>query len=162
VDLVSDPAAGAITTFSGTTKNTFEGKKVLRLEYEAYIPMAEKEMEKICQKVRSKWEVMKVAIYHRVGVVPIGDTSVIIAISSVHREESLEATHFAIDELKATVPIWKKEVYEDNTISWKDNKECLHHHKKEGSHHHSDHQHHTHTGHSSSQTSSDSANQSQN
>eukprot|EP01118_Nematostelium_gracile_P012637 TRINITY_DN4647_c0_g1_i1.p1 TRINITY_DN4647_c0_g1~~TRINITY_DN4647_c0_g1_i1.p1 ORF type:complete len:155 (-),score=41.05 TRINITY_DN4647_c0_g1_i1:70-534(-) len=123
-DLVADPSAGAISTFSGTTRNYFEGKKVVSLSYEAYDPMALKEMQKICTVVRSKWQVIGVAIFHRIGLVPIGESSVIIAVSSAHRKESLEAVQFAIDELKAKVPIWKRELYDDNTSSWKENKEC--------------------------------------
>lgn len=76
VDLVGSPEAGAISTFTGTTRNNFEGKKVLRLEYEAYRPMALKEMKKICNDIRSKWEVLKIAIVHRIGVVPIGNVGV--------------------------------------------------------------------------------------
>jgi len=127
-NMVNTPEAGAISTFSGTTRNNFEGKKVLRLEYEAYVPMAIKELQKICALIRTKWDVIYIAIFHRIGVVPIGESSVQIAISSAHRRESLEAVQFAIDEVKAKVPIWKKEIYDDNTHTWKENRECLHHH----------------------------------
>ena len=121
---VASNAAGANSAFVGTTRDTFEGKKVARLEYEAYVPMAERELQKLCERVRERWDVEKIAIFHRTGVVPLGEASVVIAISSAHRKESLEAVHFAIDDLKATVPIWKKEVYTDGTNSWKENKEC--------------------------------------
>ena len=121
---VASNAAGANSAFVGTTRDTFEGKKVARLEYEAYVPMAEKELQKLCERVRERWDVERIAIFHRTGVVPLGEASVVIAISSAHRKESLEAVHFAIDDLKATVPIWKKEVYTDGTNSWKENKEC--------------------------------------
>lgn len=121
---VASNAAGANSAFVGTTRDTFEGKKVARLEYEAYVPMAEKELQKLCERVRERWDVEKIAIFHRTGVVPLGEASVVIAISSAHRKESLEAVHFAIDDLKATVPIWKKEVYTDGSNSWKENKEC--------------------------------------
>jgi len=122
---VSSPEAGAISSFAGVTRNNFEGKEVLRLEYEAYLPMAEKEMQKICTQIREKWQVLKIAIVHRIGVVPVGDSSIIIVVSSAHRRESLEAVHFAIDEVKAKVPIWKKEYYTDSTEGvWKENKEC--------------------------------------
>ena len=121
---VSSNAAGANSVFVGTTRDTFEGKKVARLEYEAYVPMAERQLQKLCERVRERWKVERIAIYHRTGVVPLGEASVVIAISSAHRKESLEAVHFAIDDLKATVPIWKKEVYTDGTNSWKENKEC--------------------------------------
>jgi len=127
---VADSFCGAISTFIGVTRDHFNGKKVLKLEYEAYKPMAEKELQKICDQVRVKWDVVHIAMYHKTGLVPIGDASVIIAISSVHRDSGLEAVHWAIDELKATVPIWKKEFYEDGSI-WKGNAECRHGHKKE-------------------------------
>eukprot|EP01098_Paradermamoeba_levis_P007229 TRINITY_DN2994_c0_g1_i2.p1 TRINITY_DN2994_c0_g1~~TRINITY_DN2994_c0_g1_i2.p1 ORF type:complete len:187 (-),score=61.39 TRINITY_DN2994_c0_g1_i2:608-1168(-) len=120
--LVKSPFAGAISTFSGTTRNHFQNKKVKRLEYESYAPMALKEMEKICLEIRKKWKVIGIAVYHRLGVVPIEEESVIICISSVHRKESLEAVHYAIDALKANVPIWKKELYEE---------EGHHHHEGE-------------------------------
>ena len=74
--------------------------------------------------MRQRWDVCKVAIAHRTGVVPVGESSVVIAVSSAHRREALEATQFGIDELKASVPIWKKEVYEDGS-TWKANKEAL-------------------------------------
>jgi molybdopterin synthase catalytic subunit len=86
--------------------------------------MAIKELEKLCVQIRQKWDVLKIAIVHRVGEVPIGEASVIIVVSSAHRKESLEAVHWAIDELKATVPIWKREFYEDGHTSWKENSEC--------------------------------------
>lgn len=123
-DLVTSPSCGAISVFIGTTRDNFNGKKVLRLEYEAYNSMAEKKMKEICQLIRQKWDVQKIAMVHRIGVVPLTEASIIIAISSPHRKESLEAVHFAIDTLKATVPIWKKEIYEDESSTWKENKEC--------------------------------------
>jgi len=116
--------SGAISSFIGTTRDNFEGKRVLRLEYESYTPMAQKELLKICSKIRNKWDVKKIAMVHRIGLVPIGEASVAIMISSAHRKESLEATSWAIDELKSTVPIWKKEIYEDSSSSWKHNCEC--------------------------------------
>mmetsp|Transcript_25789 Transcript_25789/g.36266 ORF Transcript_25789/g.36266 Transcript_25789/m.36266 type:complete len:190 (-) Transcript_25789:571-1140(-) len=141
VNYVGSPEAGAISTFSGTTRNNFEGKAVTKLEYEAYTPMAIKEMKKICNKMREKWPLIHIAIIHRIGEVPIGESSVLLAASSAHRTESLEAVHWAIDELKATVPIWKKEFYADGSASmWKENKECCfthHQHKQEKHNHHS-------------------------
>ena len=118
------PTAGAIATFIGTTRDNFEGKRVLRLEYEAYKPMAEREIRRIIQRAREKWEIRHVAISHRIGVVPTTESSVEIAISSAHRRAGLEACQFAIDELKAQVPIWKKEIYDgDATAKWKENAE---------------------------------------
>ena len=82
-------------------------------------------MTNICDEIRSKWpDIMKIAIFHRLNVVPVKEASVVIAISSPHRQSSLESVQFAIDELKRTVPIWKKELYDNNAESWKANKEC--------------------------------------
>lgn len=122
--LVTEASAGAISVFLGTTRDNFEEKKVVRLEYEAYEPMAEQQLLKVCHDIRSKWDVHHIAIVHRIGVVPVSEASVIVAISSTHRRESLEAVQYAIDTLKATVPIWKKEVYDDGSKSWKENQEC--------------------------------------
>jgi len=106
---VVSPRAGAISTFCGTTRDNFENKKVLELQYEGYVPMAEKELLKICGAIRTKWpDVINIAIEHRLGVCPVMESSVIIAIASGHRAASLEAVAFAIDTLKANVPIWKK------------------------------------------------------
>ncbi|XP_052791715.1 molybdopterin synthase catalytic subunit-like [Mya arenaria] len=121
---VSSPSCGAISSFLGTTRDNFKGKKVTQLEYEAYEPMARKEMLKICAQVRERWRVENIAIVHRIGVVPVMEASVAIVVSSPHRRESLEAVQYAIDTLKASVPIWKKEWYEDGTCSWKENSEC--------------------------------------
>ncbi|XP_063607989.1 molybdopterin synthase catalytic subunit-like [Penaeus indicus] len=123
-DAVTDPSCGAVSLFVGTTRNNFQGRRVVRLEYEAYEEMAEKEMRAICRLAREKWNIKHIAIYHRMGVVPVLESSVIIAVSSTHRRESLEATSFLIDELKARVPIWKKEMYDDGGGDWKKNKEC--------------------------------------
>lgn len=97
---------------------------MVTLEYETYESMALKEMQNICAKIRLQWNVEGIAIYHRLGEVPVSKASVVIAISSPHREESMRAVEFAINTLKATVPIWKKEVYETGEAQWKENKEC--------------------------------------
>ncbi len=124
---VAAASTGAVSIFVGTTRDNFEGKKVVRLEYEAYIPMAEKIMQRLCGAIRSRFnEVLNVAIVHRLGAVGLKEASVVIAVSSSHRKDSLEAVEFAINELKASVPIWKNEVYEGENegSSWKQNKEC--------------------------------------
>ncbi|KAK3600470.1 hypothetical protein CHS0354_013030 [Potamilus streckersoni] len=121
---VTSPSCGAITIFIGTTRDNCDGKKVVRLEYEAYRPMAMKKMSEICQQIRDKWKVEHITMVHRIGLVPVTEASIVIAISSAHRRESLEAIQYAIDTLKATVPIWKKEIYEDDTCCWKENREC--------------------------------------
>eukprot|EP00434_Breviolum_minutum_P027427 symbB.v1.2.024247.t1/scaffold2272.1/size83748/4 len=122
---VSDTACGAITTFSGTTRDNFEGKEVVHLEYEAYEPMALKEMDRILQEVLDGAcgsGVRRVACAHRLGVVPLGESSVLIAVASEHRAEGFDACRYIIDTLKAKVPIWKKEIYADGE-TWKANKE---------------------------------------
>lgn len=122
--MVTDPSCGAISIFVGITRDNFDGKKVLRLEYEAYKPMAKKKMKEMCDSIRKQWEIHSIAMIHRINVVPISEASIVIAISSPHRKESLQAVEYAIDTLKATVPIWKKEIYADESSSWKENKEC--------------------------------------
>lgn len=123
VRFVGDPGCGAISTFLGVTRDNFEDKAVEKLSYEAYVAMAEAEMRKLCVRARERWTLAKCLILHRVGEVPVGGASVIIATSSPHREASLAATAWLIDELKATVPIWKKESYKDGHPQWKENKE---------------------------------------
>ena len=121
--LVSDESTGAISIFVGTTRNHFGGKKVLKLEYEGYESMALKKMSELCDQLREKWSLHNIAIYHRLGEVRPAEASVVIAVTSEHRQASLEAVSFGIDALKATVPIWKKEVYESGEV-WKENAEC--------------------------------------
>ena len=109
---VADEHAGAIATFVGTTRIDSRGRTVQHLEYEAYPGMAEEVMERIAHELESKYELSAVAIHHRVGRVGIGETSVVIAVSAPHRQDALAACKEAIDTLKETVPLWKKEVYE--------------------------------------------------
>ena len=121
VSFVGDPGCGGIATFLGVTRDNFDGKKVKLLSYEAYIPMAEAEMRKLCVAARDRWDITKAVILHRIGEVPIGGASVIIAVSAPHRRAALDAVAFLIDELKAKVPIWKKEIYYDSDPLWKEN-----------------------------------------
>src|SRR6266699_2416739 len=113
---ITDPEAGAIATFIGTTRNNNEGRKVIALDYEAYPEMAEKELTRLGEEARKKWQICRMAIVHRVGPVQITEPSVMIAVSSAHREAAFAACRFAIEEIKRTVPIWKKEVYEGGEI----------------------------------------------
>jgi len=113
---VADPAAGAIVTFTGTTRRDNAGRQVIRLEYEAYEPMALAEMRKLARQAGERWNIVRIAIQHRVGTVEIGETSVAIAVSAPHRAEAFEACRFAIDRLKEVVPIWKKEYFEGGEI----------------------------------------------
>jgi molybdopterin synthase catalytic subunit len=112
VDEVRDDEAGAIATFSGTTRISSRGRRVTRLEYEAYEGMAENVMRGIAEDLRTRYNVSNVAIHHRIGTVGIGETSVVIAVSAPHRADALAACGDAIDALKERVPLWKKEVYE--------------------------------------------------
>lgn len=131
VDFVRDPAAGAIATFEGTTRDTFEGKSVVELRYEAYVPMAARRLAAVCAEARASWPLLRLAVAHRLGTVGVGEASVFVAASAVHRAEAMEACRYVIDEVKASVPIWKKEVYENGEV-WKENREfrermLLHH-----------------------------------
>jgi molybdopterin synthase catalytic subunit len=112
VDEVRDERAGAIATFLGTTRVQSRGRTVTHLVYEAYEGMAEAEMERIASELSARYDLCAVAIHHRVGRVGIGETSVVIAVSAPHRGDALAACREAIDTLKETVPLWKKEVYE--------------------------------------------------
>ncbi len=109
---VSDPRAGGIATFIGTTRVESRGRTVHYLDYEAYGGMAEQMMEELAGELKRKHELCSVAITHRVGRVEIGEPSVVIAVSAPHRAAALAACAEAIDTLKETVPLWKKEVYE--------------------------------------------------
>ena len=120
---VRHPGAGAVLTFLGDARNTFEGRSVVRLEYEAYPEMAVPEMRRIAADLTARWPMARLAIVHRVGHVPVREASVVIAVSAPHRDAAYAASRFAIDELKARVPIWKKEVYADGS-AWKQNQEC--------------------------------------
>ena len=108
---VASDDAGAIATFIGTTRAHSRGRDVVQLEYEAYEGMAEAEMERIASELIERHDLIAVAIHHRVGVVGIGGTSVVIAVSSAHRASALAACAEAIDTLKGKVPLWKKEIY---------------------------------------------------
>src|SRR6266536_3681903 len=112
VDEVTDESAGAVATFLGTVRRESRGRTVLYLEYEAYAEMAEDVMAQIAAELDQRYDLWAVAIHHRVGRVEIGEASVAIAVSAPHRQDALAACKDAIDTLKQTVPLWKKEVYE--------------------------------------------------
>ncbi len=105
--------AGAVNVFIGTVRNQTAGKEVLRLEYEAYEPMAISEMQKVIDDAREKWPVTGWAISHRIGTLLPGEVAVVVAVSTPHRKDSFEACQYIIDTLKKTVPIWKKEFFQD-------------------------------------------------
>jgi molybdopterin synthase catalytic subunit/molybdopterin converting factor small subunit len=112
VEEVASDEAGAIATFVGTTRARSRGRDVHHLEYEAFEGMAEQEMARIADELKSRYDLHDIAIHHRVGRVDIGERSVVIAVSAPHRGDALAACKDAIDTLKETVPLWKKEVYE--------------------------------------------------
>lgn len=110
------PAAGGIVWFNGQVRNHSQGKKVKQLEFEAYEPMAVREMNLLAQKAREQWPLHGVIIVHRLGTVFPGETAVLIGVSSTHRKEAFDACEWLIDQLKLSVPIWKKEYTEDGEI----------------------------------------------
>jgi molybdopterin synthase catalytic subunit len=118
IGAIKSPKAGAIVTFIGTTRDFSMGKKVVSLEYDAYIEMAERKLKEIGDDVKKKWDIEGIAIVHRRGKLDIGEASVCIGVSSAHRREAFEACHYAIDRLKEIAPIWKKETYEGGKKVW--------------------------------------------
>jgi len=116
-DAVTVPEAGGVVVFLGVVRNTNAGRRVVALEYEAHVPMAEAKLKEIGEAVHRRWpDVKQVAMAHRIGRLAIGEASVVIAVSAAHRQQAFEACHFAIDRLKATVPIWKREIFEDGAV----------------------------------------------
>ena len=116
-DAVTVPEAGGVVVFLGVVRNNNAGRRVVALEYEAHVPMAEAKMKEIGEAVYGRWpDVKQVAMAHRIGRLGIGDASVVIAVSAAHRQQAFEACHFAIDRLKETVPIWKREIFEDGAV----------------------------------------------
>jgi molybdopterin synthase catalytic subunit len=116
VRFVTDPEAGAIATFIGTTRNNNDGRTVIALDYDGYVQMAEKELARIGGDAKKQWQICRMAIVHRLGPVQITEASVVIAVSSGHRDAAFAACRFAIEEIKRTVPIWKKEVFEGGEV----------------------------------------------
>ncbi len=128
-EAVADPGAGAVVVFSGVVRDQTGGRRVKFLEYEAHAPMALAKMRDVAAGLRQRWSsVIRVAILHRTGRLEIGESSVMIAVSSPHRHDAFEACRFAIDTLKETVPIWKKEHFEDGEIWVGLQSECDHRH----------------------------------
>lgn len=116
---LTEPAIGAIATFVGVVRRDSDSPAVEYLEYEVYPQMALAEMRRICAEVRDRWPtISRVAITHRTGRLPVGETAVMIALSAAHRKEVFDALHYAIDRVKEIVPIWKKEVWEGGA-EWK-------------------------------------------
>ncbi|MDG0813756.1 molybdenum cofactor biosynthesis protein [Cohnella rhizosphaerae] len=118
LSLVHRPDHGAALLFAGTTRGLTGGQRTVTLDYEAYEPMALAALRRIGDEIGERWPGTLCAIHHRVGTVGIGETSVLIAVSSPHRAPAYEASRYAIERLKQTVPIWKREVYADGS-EWK-------------------------------------------
>jgi len=116
IDSVQSPDSGGIDVFIGTVRNATKGKAVVKLEFEAYERMAVKELQKITDHAMQHWPLHKVVVHHRTGTLQVGDVAVVIAVSAAHRDAAFDACRYIIDTLKQTVPIWKKEVFEDGEV----------------------------------------------
>jgi molybdopterin synthase catalytic subunit len=114
--LAQSERAGAVDVFIGTVRNHADGKRVLRLEYEAYDQMALKKMNQIAEQARQQWPIEALVMVHRKGPLDIGDVAVVVAVATAHRAAAFEACRWLIDTLKQHVPIWKKEIYEDGSV----------------------------------------------
>src|SRR5215813_6210356 len=126
---VGDPGAGGIVLFSGVVRDQTGGRRVKFLEYEAHAPMAEAKMREIAAEMRVRWpDIARIVMIHRIGRLEIGESSVMIGVSSPHRRQAFEACHFSIDTLKETVPVWKKEYFEDGEVWVGLQSECDHRH----------------------------------
>jgi molybdopterin synthase catalytic subunit len=119
VDLVRRDESGAVIVFYGVVRNHHEGRRVLRLEYEAHETMALRKMEEVAAEVRRRFpDVAEVGIWHRTGTLQIGEASLLVALSSPHRQEGFEACLWAVDRIKEVVPVWKKEHFAEGDAAW--------------------------------------------
>lgn len=110
------PQAGGIDVFIGTVRDATKGRKVIRLEFEAYEQMAVSEMYKIADAAMAQWPLHNVVIQHRTGILLVGEVPVVIAVAAAHRDAAFAACRYIIDTLKQTVPIWKKEIFDDGEV----------------------------------------------
>ena len=117
-DLVKGPTDGAVVTFDGIVRNNFDGRPVHALEYEAYTPMAEKKLAEIGAAVQQKFAIGAIAMVHRIGRLDIGESSIVIAVAAPHRQAAFEACAYAMERVKAEVPVWKKEFFADGADHW--------------------------------------------
>jgi molybdopterin synthase catalytic subunit len=116
VDLVRRDEAGGLTLFYGNVRNFSEGRDVERLEYEAHESMALKKMREVAEETKRRYpEISEIGVWHRIGVLEIGETSLLVAVSSPHRKEAFEACHWAVDRVKEVVPVWKKEHWREGS-----------------------------------------------
>ena len=117
-DLVKRPTDGAVVTFDGIVRNNFDGRPVRYLAYEAYAAMAEKKLAEIGAEVQQKFAIGAIAMVHRIGRLEIGESSIVIAVAAPHRHAAFEACAYAMDRVKAAVPVWKKEFFADGADHW--------------------------------------------
>jgi len=117
-DLVKRPTDGAVVTFDGIVRDNFDGRSVRYLEYEAYAAMAEKKLAEIGDEVQQKFAIGAMAMVHRIGRLEIGESSIVIAVAAPHRHAAFEACSYAMDRVKAEVPVWKKEFFTDGADHW--------------------------------------------
>lgn len=125
--LLTDRRAGALVLFEGRARDHHEGRAVLKLAYEAYTPMAERVLEHLRQQAMARFGLLGCAVHHRTGEVPLTEAAVLVATSSPHRAEAFQAAAWVMDEIKASVPIWKRETYQDGSEAWV---ECQHRHTR--------------------------------
>ena len=116
IDRVSAPGVGGIDVFIGTVRDATDGKKVVALEFEAYEKMAISELQKIIDEAVARWNIHEISIIHALGRRAPGELAVVIAVSAAHRDMAFAACRYVIDTLKKTVPIWKKEIFEDGEM----------------------------------------------
>ena len=118
LESVMDEDAGGIVLFVGTIRNQTKGKEVKGLEYEVYRPMAERQIARLEEEIRKRWPVKSIRLIHREGKLKVGEVSVVVAVSAVHREEAFEAARYAIDRIKESFPIWKREKFKGGRYAW--------------------------------------------
>lgn len=118
VAFLAEAEGGGVSLFAGTTRRFTDGRETVELSYEAHESMARAECERLAEEAGRRWPILRLVIWHRTGVVPVRETSVLIGVSSAHRGPAFEACRFLIDALKERVPIWKKEHYADGSTEW--------------------------------------------
>ena len=118
VAAVRKDESGALVLFYGVARNHADGRRVVALEYDAYPSMAERKLREVAAEIAGRWPITGIGIFHRTGRLAIGEASLLVAVSSAHRREAFEACHQAVDRIKQTVPIWKKEIWEDGDGAW--------------------------------------------
>lgn len=120
IAFVSDSAAGGVCIFLGTTRSEQDtaGRALIALDYEAYREMAARQLHELARRARQRWLVIRIALLHRVGRVPVGEASVLVAVSAPHRAQAFECCRWLIDTLKAELAVWKKEVWESGEATW--------------------------------------------